>query len=76
LHDADLDFTIVRLGKCRFSSPLSGVRFTGDDERGLYHTRLEDLRPWIAAGVGPPAMEAAGPREKLFLIPHKPPVGS
>jgi 6-phosphofructokinase 1 len=40
--DRDLDFTIARLGECRFRSPMSGVRFTRDDERVLYHARLEE----------------------------------
>lgn len=71
LPDVDLDFTISRLGECRFPSPLSGVRFTGDDEHVLYHTRLEDLKACIAAGADPPAMEAAGPRERLFFDPSQ-----
>jgi 6-phosphofructokinase 1 len=70
LLEADLDFTIARLGECRFLSPVSGVRFTRDDERVLYHARLEDLKGWIA-GTDPPAMEAAGPREKLFFDPSQ-----
>jgi len=65
----DLDFTIARLGECRFRSPLCGVRFVGDDERVLYHARLEDMQPWLAEGAAPPAMEAAGPRAKLFFDP-------
>jgi 6-phosphofructokinase 1 len=67
----DPDFSIRRLGACRVASPLSGVRFTGDDERVLYHSRLEDLRPWIARRVDPPSMEAAGPRERLFFDPAR-----
>ena len=67
MADGDLDFRIARLGECRFHSPLSGVRFTSDEERVLYHTRLEDIKTWIAEGVDPPAMEAAGPRERLFF---------
>jgi 6-phosphofructokinase 1 len=69
--ERDLDFTIARLGECRIPSPLSGVRFTRDDERVLYHSRLEDLKPWIAKGADPPAMEIAGPREKLFFDPSQ-----
>ncbi len=65
----DLDFTIARLGECRITSPLSGIRFTGDDERILYHTRLGDLAAWIGKTANPPAMEAAGPREKIFFDP-------
>jgi 6-phosphofructokinase 1 len=36
-REDDLDFTIARLGDCRFPSLLSGVRFTCDDERVLFH---------------------------------------
>jgi 6-phosphofructokinase 1 len=50
---------------------LSSVRFTRDDERVLYHTRPEDLKRWTTAGADPPAMEAAGPREKLFFAPAR-----
>jgi 6-phosphofructokinase 1 len=67
LRDSDLDFAIARLGECRFPSPLSSVRFIRDDERVLYHARLDDIKPWIADGADPPSMEAAGPREKLFF---------
>jgi 6-phosphofructokinase 1 len=67
----DLDFTIERVGECRVPSPLSSVRFTCDNERVLYHTRLDELRVWIGEGADPPTMEAAGPREKLFFEPSK-----
>ena len=76
LRGGDLDFTIARLGECRFPSPLSSVRFTGDDERILYHARLEDIQESLAEGADPPAMEAAGPREKLFFDPLLSPAGS
>jgi 6-phosphofructokinase 1 len=69
--EGDLNFAIARLGQCRFPSPLSGVRFTCDDERVLFHARLEDIKSWIAERADPPAMEAAGPREKLFFDPSK-----
>lgn len=69
MGDAELDFTITTLGECRFPSPLSGVRFIWDDERVLYDTRLAEMKPWIAKGGSPPAMEAAGPRERLFFNP-------
>jgi 6-phosphofructokinase 1 len=71
LREDDLDFTIARLGEGRFPSPLSGVRFTSDDEGVLYHARLQDIKAWIAEGANPPAMEAAGPRAKLFFDPSQ-----
>src|SRR6476620_4051140 len=71
MRDETLDFTIATLGECSIPSPMSGVRFTRDDERVLYHSTLEGLQPWLNSGVAPPAMESAGPREKLFFDPSK-----
>jgi 6-phosphofructokinase 1 len=67
-HD-DLDFTVAKLGECRFRSPLSGVRFTSDDERVLYHSTLDEVKRCLDNGLTPPAMEAAGPRRMLFFDP-------
>ena len=63
------DFTVTTLGECRYPSPLHGVRFTSDNERLLYQARLEDLKACTANSTDPPAMECAGPREKLFFDP-------
>ena len=71
MPDGELDFTVQRLGECRLPSPLSGVGFTGDEERVLYHARLEDLKPWLDRGAAPPAMEVAGPRERIFFDPAR-----
>src|SRR5512134_3147246 len=70
----DLDFTIARLGEGRIPSPMSGVRFTRDEERVLYHSTLEGINAWLdrsARGAPPPAMESAGPRQMLFFDPAK-----
>src|SRR5262245_25785584 len=69
MHSSDLDFTIARLGECRFTSPMSGVRFAGDQERVLYPATLHDLQHWLNHGAAPPSMEIAGPRERLFFDP-------
>jgi len=63
------DFTIERLGECRYTSPMRSVRFTADDDRILYHSRIPEIRDALDAGLEPPAMEAAGPRERLFFDP-------
>lgn len=65
----DPDFTIEQLGDCRFPSSMQCGRFTGDEERLLYHSRYDEIRPSIEAGVEPPAMELAGPRERIFFDP-------
>src|SRR5689334_8869035 len=71
MPENDPDFEIARLGECRVPSPLSGVRFTGDAERVLYHGQLADIQARIAAGADPLAMETAGPRENLFFDPSE-----
>lgn len=67
----DLDFTIERLGPCRFPSPMGGVQFIDDDERLLYHWRLGDIRGILDEGGELPSLELAGPRERLFFDPQK-----
>ena len=66
---ADLDFTIDQLGACRVPSPMSGVRFVGDEERVLYHVTFAEMKSWLDKGLEPPAMETAGPRRRLFFDP-------
>ena len=71
MRDNRPDFTIARLGDCRIPSPMSGVRFTCDADRVLYHSTLEGIKPWLDTGAAPPAMESAGPRRMLFFDPAK-----
>jgi 6-phosphofructokinase 1 len=71
MRDHDLDFTVARLGECRIQSPMSGVRFTRDEERVLYHSTLEGIQTCLDNGAAPPSMESAGPRERLFFDPAK-----
>jgi 6-phosphofructokinase 1 len=69
MPDIAPDFSIARLGECRIPSPMSGVRFTRDDERVLYHATLQDVKAWIDTCDDPPSMETAGPRERIFFDP-------
>jgi 6-phosphofructokinase 1 len=50
---------------------MQGVRFTCNDEQLLYHDRLDDIRRCPDGGAEPPALEMAGPRERIFFEPHK-----
>jgi len=69
MKEQELDFTIERLGECRFPSPMQQGRYAGDNERILYHSRFEAIKPFIAAGVEPPSLELAGPRERIYFDP-------
>jgi len=71
MSNTELDFTIERLGECRIPSPVQGIRFMDDDGRILYHSSLRGMKPWLDKGTHPPAMEAAGPREKIFFDPSQ-----
>ena len=71
MGDADLDFKIATVGDCRIPSPMKGAGFTQDDERVLYHSRLEHMKTWIDTRTDPPTMEAAGPRERIFFDPSQ-----
>ena len=71
MTDTDLDFTIAKIGECQIPSPMKGVRFIRGDERVLYHSLLDELKPWIDKGADPPWMEEAGPRENIFFEPSR-----
>jgi len=65
----ELDFTVMNLGECTISSPMSGVRFVKEDDHILYHSDIRGIRQYIALGKEPPHFEEAGPREKIFFDP-------
>ncbi len=65
------DFTVERLGECRFPSPMLGVRFTPDDESVLHGATLEEIEADLARGARPPQIEVAGPRERIFFDPAR-----
>jgi len=71
MADTNLDFTISRLGDCRFPSPMSTRQFVGDHEYVLYHDSIEDIKPFLDEGKDPPKFELAGPREKIYFNPSK-----
>jgi len=68
---SNLDFEIQRLGECRIPSPMREIRHVKDDERVLYHTELQELKPYLDQGQPPPQMEKAGPREYIYFDPSK-----
>lgn len=69
MAEPELDFTIERLGDCRFPSPMKAGGLIEDRERIMYHSRFEDLQPFLDAGRKPPSLELAGPRERIFFDP-------
>ncbi len=69
MGNADLNFEITKLGECRFPSPMAGVRFVRDEEHGLIHSDLREIKKFLEEGKEPPSMEIAGPREKIYFDP-------
>ena len=71
MQDADVNFAISKLGECRIPSPMKGVHFVTDDEKVLYHGKLQELESYLRDGKAPPHFEMAGPREKIYFDPSK-----
>ncbi|MEN6614955.1 MAG: ATP-dependent 6-phosphofructokinase [Syntrophorhabdus sp.] len=67
----DPDFTISKLGECSIASPMRGIRFVNDNERVIYPTALADIQAFMDNQAELPAMEAAGPRNKIFFDPSE-----
>jgi 6-phosphofructokinase 1 len=71
MMETDLDFTIARLGECRIPSPMTGIRFVGDNKHVLYNSHSDEIRTCLEEGREPPCLELAGPREKIYFDPSK-----
>jgi 6-phosphofructokinase 1 len=69
--ESNLDFTISKLGECRIPSPMSGIRFVGEDDHVLYNSYSAEIRACLSEGKEPPCMELAGPRERIYFDPAK-----
>ncbi|MHC1698054.1 MAG: ATP-dependent 6-phosphofructokinase [Geobacteraceae bacterium] len=67
----EFDFSIDTLGKCSIQSPMKGVRFVSDDEQMLYDSHAAKIMGCLEQGQELPAMELAGPREKIYYDPSK-----
>jgi 6-phosphofructokinase 1 len=67
----DMNFEIPKLGECRFPSPMAGMRFVHDGDRGLVHSSPREVKRFLDEGKEPPAMELAGPREKIYFDPSQ-----
>lgn len=67
----ELDFSISRLGECRIPSPMSNGHVVSDTDHVLYDNNLQAIELHLKAGVSPPCLEKAGPREKIYFDPSK-----
>jgi len=67
----NFDFRIERLGECRVHSPMDALKFVDDGDLVLYHSTLQEIRPYLEAGQEPPVMEMAGPRHHIYFDPSK-----
>jgi 6-phosphofructokinase 1 len=63
------DFTIKNLGCCQIDSPLNISNFTSDDDRVLFHTRLDNYSEIKNSDGSPLSVEPAGPRKNIFFDP-------
>jgi 6-phosphofructokinase 1 len=65
----DLDFTIEKLGECRIPSPIRNVDFVPDHASVSFSANVEEITALLQGGGPLPALEQAGPREKIFFEP-------
>ncbi len=67
----DLDFSIAKLGECRIPSPMLDGHRVSDEDHVLFHNDLHTIEAYLRAGSAPPALEKAGPRERIYFDPSK-----
>ncbi len=71
MHIKDLNMTVSTLGECHIPSPMETKQFVHDEDRILYHHRIEKIRAYLSSGEEPPSFEMAGPREGIYFDPSK-----
>src|SRR5690554_1351896 len=64
------DLSIETVGTATLQSPMIGMRFTQDSDKVSLCTSAQKIESIVKAGVPLPALEAAGPREKIYHDPH------
>lgn len=64
------DLSIETVGTATLKSPMIGMRFTQDSDKVSLCTSAQKIESIVKAGVPLPALEAAGPREKIYHDPH------
>lgn len=69
MQQNQLDFTISRLGECRFPSPMSSMHFVEEDSHVLYDNDLQTVNRYLEANRTPPLFEKAGPRKMIYFNP-------
>ncbi|MBP7146943.1 MAG: ATP-dependent 6-phosphofructokinase [Acidobacteria bacterium] len=72
MDNQQYDFSIPTLGPARHASTLDlgeagAADFVSEQRRVLFHSEWDDVRPYAEQALTPPALEVAGPREKLFF---------
>jgi 6-phosphofructokinase 1 len=65
------DLAVQQLGACRIQSPISGVHFVADGDQVVLHSNPVKLQRMLEKDGRLPAMEKAGPREKIYFDPSK-----
>ncbi len=67
----DLNMNVSTLGECHIPSPMETNQFVHNQDRVLYHHRIEKIRSYMSSGEEPPSFEMAGPRENIYFDPSK-----
>ncbi|MHC1725884.1 MAG: ATP-dependent 6-phosphofructokinase [Syntrophobacteraceae bacterium] len=63
------DFTICRLGECRYPSPMSTMHFVDEKDHLLYDRELQAITRYLQTNRTPPLFEKAGPRKMVYFNP-------
>jgi 6-phosphofructokinase 1 len=65
------DLEVQRLGACRIQSPISGAHFVEDGDQVVLYSNPLKLQRILEKEGKLPALEKAGPREKIYFDPSK-----
>jgi 6-phosphofructokinase 1 len=69
MQENKLDFTVSRLGECRFPSPMPSMHFVDEEDHELYDHDLRTIKRYLETNRTPPLFEKAGPRKMIYFNP-------
>jgi len=71
MAEAELNFSISRLGEAKIPSPMAELQYVSDDDLVLYDSDPAMIKSCLDAGREPPVFEQAGPRSRIYYDPSK-----
>jgi len=74
MEDNEFSLDVDSLGECRIPSPMTGIKFVGQEDHVLYFSNMRYIQKFIDLIKAPPQPNSissgCGPMAKTFILLH------